>query len=194
MQKLILKSGAVLMLGLLCQASLAEPQICNQQLRATAPAARFIEHPNGTVTDVSTGLMWSRCDLGQEWSNDTLSCTGEAQDWSWTAGLDEVNELNSEHGYAGYNNWRVPNIKELMSIVEWSCTNPAINTKVFSIDTDPEAVLEYWSSTPAHSEESDLLAAWYFNFSEPENPYFMDLDSEYEPKLKIRLVRDVGPE
>lgn len=191
MQKFILKSSAVLMLGLLCQTSLAEPQICNQQLRATAPAARFIDHQDGTVTDASTGLMWSKCDLGQEWSNDSCT-TDEAQSWTWTAGLDEAHELNSEYGYAGYNNWRVPNIKELMSIVEWSCTNPAINTKIFSIDTDPEAVLEYWSSTPAHSAESGLLAAWYFNFSAPENPYFREF--EFESRLKVRLVRDVNPE
>ena len=61
------------------------------------------------VVDNATGLMWhqSGSDDYMEWD--------EAKEW--------VEDLNSEEGYAGYNDWRLPTVDEAVSLLEPSRTN-----------------------------------------------------------------------
>ena len=61
------------------------------------------------VVDSATGLMWhqSGSDDSMEWD--------EAKEW--------VEDLNSEEGYAGYNDWRLPTVDEAVSLLEPSRTN-----------------------------------------------------------------------
>jgi hypothetical protein len=61
------------------------------------------------VIDNATGLMWhqSGSDAWMEWS--------EAKEW--------VEDLNSEEGYAGYNDWRLPTADEAVSLLESSEKN-----------------------------------------------------------------------
>jgi hypothetical protein len=196
-----------LVLGLFGQSALAEQQqICNDRLRPSTPAARFIDNGDGTVTDVSTGLMWSKCDFGQQWSGNR--CSNHAVLHEWADALNAIRNSNVNAPYAGKNDWRMPNIKELVSIVEWSCTSPAINTQVFEADPDNTLngsdwlSLTYWSSTPAFNPLRDVQDVWTFNFELPErqDPMpltpFVSTDPDYpdEPpvKLKVRLVRDAS--
>jgi hypothetical protein len=93
-----------------------------------------------TVTDSSTGLMWSQTDAedGMNW-NDALEYA-------------ESSEL------AGYDDWRLPTPKELQSIVEYGKTTiPAIDTDYFSFHQDDCYV---WSSTTAgdFTEMADYVA------------------------------------
>lgn len=84
----------------------------------------FIINGDSTVTDSSTGLMWQQ----DVWESDT-----------WKLGLSHCEGMM----FAGYNDWRMPNVKEILSIVDYSFENPAINTEYF-----PNTVLAtYWSSS-----------------------------------------------
>lgn len=78
----------------------------------------FIDRQNGVIHDLNTRLMWTKYDFG-----------GEA--YSWQAALTYCEDLN----YGGFNDWHLPNIKELHSIVDYGrapsligpLSGPAIN-------------------------------------------------------------------
>lgn len=63
--------------------------------------------------------------------------------FTWAGALNSASELK----FAGHADWRLPNIKELQSIIEDHCTAPALNADVFPIDQG----FVVWSATPAHT-------------------------------------------
>ena len=147
-QRLIL--GAVLV-GLVSWAGAA--QVCLTSIPASTPTADFAINTDGTVTHLRTGLMWMRCSLGQTWTGSTCACPS-GQKWdgvscagstgiTWQQALLAAKGVNDAGGYAGRTDWRVPNIKELASIVEWQCAAPAINSGVFP----NTAVTQFWSAS-----------------------------------------------
>jgi len=105
----------------------------------------FVDNGDGTITDNATGLMWMQDDSG--------------------AGLDWENALAYADGFsfAGYDDWRVPNVKELQSIVDYSGVYPAIDQTYFNI-TDEDAY--FWSSTSAYFNPNTpgYYYAWYVAF------------------------------
>ncbi len=154
----------------LCAAGAAAAQTCNYGgIPATAPASRFTDNGDGTVTDKSTGLQWQRCSQGQAWSSGT--CAGTATAHAWQAAL----QLAEAVSYAGQSDWRLPNIKELASIVEQACYSPAIDLAVF-----PGTPSSYfWSSS--YYMANDALDV-YFSYGSDGN------DRKYRGK-QVRLVR-----
>jgi hypothetical protein len=104
----------------------------------TTPDERYTLHGDGTVTDTATGLQWQRCSLGQNWDGST--CTGSASTYTWQQALQHA-ESNS---FASYSDWRLPNRKELRSIVAYDRHSPAINSNIFP--NTPSS--RYWSSSP----------------------------------------------
>lgn len=156
----------------LIYSSFIKAQTCNNSIIETTPLSRFDLKADGTVIDNQTKLMWMRCSLGAAWSNG--ECKGAAEDYTWQQALDA--SYNSR--FAGYNNWRVPNIKELSSIVELSCREPAINLAVF-----PQASNSYvWSSSPYSFANEN---AWRVGFQRGE-VYGV---SFYHSITHVRLVR-----
>ncbi|CCO47260.1 putative Fimh-like protein [Vibrio nigripulchritudo SOn1] len=119
-----------------------------ENLEATATANRFTLNADGTAVDNMTNLMWTRCTLGKEWDNTTSDCVkvGDVHH-KWFEALESAEAST----YAGYSDWRLPNIKELVSIVEVGCSRPAVNTTVFP-SIHEKAKL--WSSTPAQYYQS----------------------------------------
>jgi len=83
------------------------------------------------VIDRATGLMWA-ADGFAEGCND-------GDEVNWQGVLDYAESLD----FAGFTDWRVPNIKELASIVDYSRVNPAIDETFFP-NTNADS---YWSST-----------------------------------------------
>ncbi len=76
------------------------------QMGLAWPEPRFTVHGDGTVTDELTGLMWTeRADL-------------EAP-LNWQAALDAVAAGNADALF-GYDDWRLPNARELRSLVDYS--------------------------------------------------------------------------
>jgi hypothetical protein len=65
----------------------------------------FTDNGDGTITDATTGLMWTQPD------------SGEAMDWS--TALAWAQDKNAE-AYLGYADWRLPNVKELQAIVDYA--------------------------------------------------------------------------
>lgn len=62
------------------------------------------DNGDGTISDGATGLMWAKADSGQ------AMAWGDALAW--------VQQRNGE-SYLGYRDWRLPNAKELQSIVDY---------------------------------------------------------------------------
>jgi hypothetical protein len=91
--------------------------------------------------------------------------------------LKAASQFNAEGGYADYRDWRVPNIKELNSIVERRCVNPAINTAVFP--NTPSGGT--WSSSPS-ADASEY--AWGVTFSYGHEAHGFKASSN-----SLRLVR-----
>jgi len=112
-------------------------QTCNVEILQTSSEDRFIDNKNGTVTDVVTLSIWDKCSVGQQYNEG--ECIGLPTPFpEWPKAL-EYTASTAEK--------RLPNIKELSTLVERSCLEPAINSKTFP-DT-PLAI--YWSSTPSDS-------------------------------------------
>ena len=107
---------------------------------------RFTDNGNGTVTDTVTRLIWQRCDLSLEMkvANSCSTVGSQYISYSWKGALSEVTKFNITENAAGRPaTWRLPNIKELATIVDMNCTNMAIDTKAF-----PDPSTTYWTSTP----------------------------------------------
>ena len=86
-----------------------------QDAQHTGNAPRYTNNGNGTITDNITGLMWQKSPDtdgdGDIDADDKLSYDG-AVARSGTLGL------------GGYNDWRLPTIKELYSLIEFSGIDP----------------------------------------------------------------------
>ena len=139
------------------------------------PDARYEVHGDGTVTDTVTSLMWMQCSLGQSWSES--GCDGTATIYTWKNALEDAESST----FAEYDDWRLPNNKELGSLVAYDRDNPAINTNAFP-DTPSEW---YWSSSPL-SVGDDL--SWSFFFSSGANSYD-ERDGTDGSNVRVRLVR-----
>ncbi len=167
-----------LLVILLCSPAISE-QLCRTEteIPPSTPTSQFIQHNNGTVTDTATRLVWMRCSLGQTW--DGTTCQGDAQLLNWQQALQAPQTTN----FAEYNNWRLPNIKELASIVEEACYNPAINLTIFP--NTPFAVgSSYWSSSQS-GWSTQLLGAWVLGFNDGSKGAVGD-NGQNRP---VRLVR-----
>ncbi len=129
------------LVGLIALASfsLNSQAVCLADVPNDWPDSRYVKPSpdNGTVTDTVTGLMWQVCSVGQLYN--AGNCVGPTGTLNFNSAL--ANALSST--FAGYDDWRLPNIKELSSLVARNCHGPAINTTAFPSTSS----LVYWSNT-----------------------------------------------
>ena len=92
-----------------------------------ATAQRYVVSTDGSeVTDQKTGLVWRRCVEGMALSSGT--CTGTARTFdTHKEALQEATTQASSSGIV----WRLPNIRELLSITDATHSNPTIDSTVF---------------------------------------------------------------
>ncbi|OUD14415.1 DUF1566 domain-containing protein [Thioflexithrix psekupsensis] len=84
-----------------------ESKADNKAVSSTLIKDRYRDNGDGTITDIKTNLQWMRCLIGQEWQDGR--CQGEAQEMNWH------NAQKLKINFAGYNDWRVATIEELLS-------------------------------------------------------------------------------
>jgi Protein of unknown function (DUF1566) len=127
----------------------------------------YVDNGDGTITDLNTGLMWEKKDLAGGlhdvstpyfWSGDGTQETI----WDW---LKDVNAEAGGIGFAGHNDWRIPNVRELSSIVDHGRANPSAASAFTSncsanctvLTCSCAGLFPYWSSTTA---ATGSLLAW----------------------------------
>jgi len=120
----------------------------------------FFDNGNGTITDNATGLMWQQSD------------DGTTRDWENALSYAENLTL------AGYNDWRLPNVKELQSIVDYTrspdITNSAAIDPLFSATSfnDPNGIPGqygyYWTGSPMMDGSNPYSQAAYIAFGEAQ--------------------------
>lgn len=145
-------------------------QSCNTaDITATAPDSRFVVIAQ-EVKDNKTGLIWQKCSLGQSGSD----CSGSAVPYTWSAALQAAEDERLQTGLQ----WRLPDIKELRSIIEYQCYGPAINLTVF-----PNTRTTYYWSASSYANSS--YKAWYVDFYDGSSSIYFNMNHvKY-----VRLVR-----
>ena len=98
---------------------------------------RFINTGDGTISDVTMGLMWQQ---------ETFP---EQMPWEIAINCCEILTLS------GYKDWRLPTIQELFSLVDFNLFDPAIDPVFDCLSS------HYWSSTTYANYTND---AWHVNF------------------------------
>jgi hypothetical protein len=183
-----------------------EPEITRQQ--PATPVTQSTQQPTeewqtidryqvkgGLVKDTVTGLIWMRCSLGQEWDGST--CQGTAKEYKW----DEAVKIANEFEYAGFNDWHVPTIQELKSLVYCSSGQP----KTWLRDVDPEYLGckgDYIKPTIKNEVFLNASANWFWSSSpvagNSNYRWLVDFDSSYDDQYgghkkltnyAVRLVR-----
>ncbi|WP_372767205.1 DUF1566 domain-containing protein [Pseudoalteromonas sp.] len=130
-------------------------QICLSTVPETTPTSQFTISNDGTVTDNLTGIMWMRCSIGQSWDANNQTCTGGLEQLTWQQAL----KMASEYKYAGFDDWQLPNVKELSSIVDRQCVDAAINQTLF-----PATLAQnYWTSTSGVGTASQAWAVAFYS-------------------------------
>lgn len=116
----------------------AQATACEYGIPPDNPDSVYVDHGDGTITDIRTGLMWKQCPEGLSGADCGDGVVGS---YTWSGALAHV---EANQGFAGYDDWRLPNMKELFSLVENCRIFPTINERIF-----PETGIFYWSSSPA---------------------------------------------
>src|SRR5262249_26271131 len=133
-----------------CQTDLAECQVFPGD-GVDGPALSYTDNGD-TFTDNNTLLEWEKKVTGGGGSGTCLTnlhgvdstCTWAQATGAWIAAINASN-------LGGHNDWRVPNIKELQSIMDYSRRNPATSVP------GSTAMVFYWSSTNSAGSSS---GAW----------------------------------
>ena len=129
------------------------------------------------VRDAQTRLVWRHCVEGMAWNGTT--CKGKPELYTWPDALAHAQAAAAKSGQA----WRVPNVKELESLVDPSVGYPSIDATIF-----PGTPAQYtWTSSP-------------FSIGGPTSAYANIVDfgtgvvyiDAWTVQRPVRLVRDPG--
>ena len=143
---------------------------------------RYTDNGDGTISDAQTGLMWMQCSYGQTYdggdtNGDGFICEGNPNFGTWQQAFSWAEDSNTDVDY-GYSDWRLPNAKELGSIVDFGSAIPAINQSIFpNTPSGP-----YWSSTPSRAND---LQSLFIGFQAGDYGPVDRIDSS----IYLRLVR-----
>lgn len=104
------------------------------------------------VSDDISGLIWQGCSAGQSGAN---CATGSASTYAWSQALADCEQV----GWAGYDDWRLPSIRELLSISEDQ------GNRILAIDGTAFPATPSSGFWTASTVAWDVSQAWYVYFS-----------------------------
>jgi len=128
------------------------------QMGVTGPSTRFTDHGDGTVTDNLTGLMWT-------WDAQQISGTT-----IWSEAITACNDLD----HATYTDWRLPNVRELLSLIDYVEITPALPLGHPFLNVLSDV---YWTSTTApfnsdHAFYVHIGIGYSYNRDKVSNPSY----------------------
>ena len=131
-----------------------------------ADTSRFKDNGDGTITDSLTKLIWQK---------------GENERMDWYSALKACKDMR----LAGLSDWRLPNLKELNSILNLDYSNGWWYYKnFFPAGGLKPPLLHYFSSTPYEG-----IYVWVTNFCFGYDGYYASKNA----KLLFRAVRNINP-
>ncbi len=145
---------------------------------------KFVDNGDGTISDLATGLMWAKDDNGKgiEWV-DALPYAEQAT-------------------LAGYSDWRLPNVKELQSIVDYSrsptgekfeaAIDPIFECTPFVNEAGDDDFGYYWTGTSAcFTKGRPFQFAWYVAFGRAVNKEGQDYHGAGAVRFDIKSNNDI---
>ncbi|OLB05955.1 MAG: hypothetical protein DMD98_02895 [Candidatus Rokuibacteriota bacterium] len=128
----------------------------------------YTDNRDGTITDNNTCLVWEK-------KSDDGSIHDKDSVYTWDNAFDVHVAMLNATNFAGYNDWRVPNVKELQSIVNYENFDPAVSPEFNNACTPgcnglncscTTGSVEYWSS----STKAFVPDPWVVDFSDGSVP------------------------
>lgn len=142
-----------------------------QDAQYSGTQASYTDNGDGTITDNNTGLMWT-----QDQSSDTMP---------WERTSEYVNSLTT----GGYSDWRMPTVKELWSIRDFSSGWPWLDTDYFNLSSDGTQMRYHhtWTSN------AYLIESEYQNDQVVGDPHWIvnDWTGHIKAMSGMRFVRAV---
>ena len=147
----------------------------------------FHDNTDGSITDRATGLMWSKDDSGQG--------------MNWQDALAWVQKQNTAK-FLGHSDWRLPNVKELQSIVDYSrspdtthtpAIDPVLNCSTITNENRETDYPFYWSDT-THGGFMGGEAAMYVAFGRAAGWMSPREPAGGPPGTRGSFQRDTGPQ
>lgn len=135
------------------------------QAGLASPTPRFIDHGDGTVTDKLTGLVWTK-------NADMFGFR------TWDQALTVCNSLaNGSYGLmdgSAAGDWRLPNFKEIESLVDYGSVGPSLPGGHPFVNVRPSS---YWTSTSVTTAPTQamfiILGVGPGIFENKEHPFFV---------------------
>ena len=153
----------------------------------------FQNNNDGTITDQATGLMWAQAD------------SGSGMDWEHALAFAQSQNAAN---YLGHNDWRLPNSKELQSIVDYTRSPGATDAAKVGPAIDPlfdctgitnEAGTAdypfYWTNTSAKANATTAYdSAWHVAFGRAVDSYGKDLHGAGAVRFDAKVAGSPGGE
>lgn len=118
------------------------------------PTPTFTDNGDGTITDSITGLMWPKDGNSAGANNGNVATQQQI--------LAFITQLNLGTGFAGHTDWRLPNYKELSSIIDYNKSAPTIYSEFVNIKAN-----KYWTSSNS-TVRAGLYRGWHVDFATAE--------------------------
>ncbi len=144
----------------------------------------FVDNGDGTISDLATGLMWTKADNGK--------------------GVEWIDALPYAQGatHAGYSDWRLPNVKELQSIVDYSraptsnrveaAIDPIFESTPYVNEAGDDDFGYYWTSTSAcFTKGRPFYFAWYVAFGRAVNNAGQDYHGAGAVRFDLKSDNDI---
>lgn len=142
---------------------------------------RFQDNGNGTVTDNQTGLMWEKktgtfggqsicpggptCADPHDFNNVYVWTTGAPWGPDGPAFFRFLSQLNGPSPFAGYDDWRLPTVSELLSIVDPAASGCSFGSACIDPVFGPTKADQYWTQTTHPDLNAWAWIVFFYNGS-----------------------------